>query len=150
MTMWNKCFIRSFAHRLASKVNDEEQERMSIDSFIDVVDLKPENERPDVTTEFAQKCQVRKDSNNNSISSGSEEEDILPETYIQGPKAASKVNGGIKRRISQKLNKDLIKPLIKSCCSDIKQNFKEFLRFDFSHTHIFDQSSNETVLTPDT
>jgi hypothetical protein len=130
--LWNLCFLRSFARRLSSVAKEEIQDTASVDSFIDVVDLKPNDIRP-IT---------------NNSGSGSEDEDILPATFIQGPKSASQ-RGSIKRNVSKKVGRNLIVPLISSCCNDIQQNFKEFLRFDFSNTVIPKDADSETVMTPD-
>jgi hypothetical protein len=142
--------LRSFTHRLASLAIDEKSEQKtatideekadtaSLDSFIDVVDLKPAADQAVLAQELKQ-CQLQERNNN-------DEEDILPETFIQGPKAAS-IPRGLSRQTSQKIERNLIKPLIQSCCTDIQRNFKEFLRFDFSHTPQI--SNQEVVLTPD-
>lgn len=129
--MWNLCFLRSFAHRLSAVAKEEIQETVSVDSFIDVVDLKPN--RPEI----------------HSDSSGSEDDEILPATFMQGPKAASRRGGSIKRVVSQKIEPHQIAPLISSCCNDIQKNFKEFLRFDFSNIEIPKNPDSETVMTPE-
>lgn len=148
LSLWNKCFLRSFAHRLASVAKEEVFDTISVDSFIDVVDLKPEHEKQNLAAEFEERCIVTQDKNNNSESS--DEDEILPATFIQGPKSVSQINGGdLKRRTSQKVGRDLIVPLMQNCCTDIQQNFKEFLRFDFSNAQIFEQKNSETLLTPD-
>lgn len=136
--------MRSFAHRLATvasvdekaeKSEAEKAETSSIDSFIDVVDLKPAAHQQTLAEELKQ-SQLQSRNNN-------EEDEILPETFIQGPKATSTSNG-LTRRTSQKIDRNLITPLIQSCCTDIHQNFKEFLRFDFAHF-----TNQENVLIPE-
>ncbi|KAI6182151.1 hypothetical protein M3Y97_00349300 [Aphelenchoides bicaudatus] len=141
-SLWNSFFVRSFTHRLASVANvskdinkdDEKAETSSIDSFIDVVDLKPDADQKVLNA----KHEMDRANNN--------EDEMLPETYIQGPKATSTP---IHRRTSQKVERNAIQPLIQSCCTDIQNNFKEFLRFDFSHTQNIKQSNQQITLTPD-
>ena len=123
------------------------QETQSIDSFIDVVDLKPETDTKEIS--FEQKFQIDKNNNQKKYLSSSDEDDILPETFIQGPNASSPPTNGIQRRRSHKVEPEHIKPLIASCCTDIRENFKEFLRFDFSNSQLLKSVGDETRLTPD-
>ncbi|KAI6179566.1 hypothetical protein M3Y98_00624000 [Aphelenchoides besseyi] len=134
-SLWKDCFLRSFTHRLATQATAEVGETSSIDSFVDVVDLKPELE------------QKHKIALANRRDSSSSDDDILPATVIQGPLATSP-EISLARRPSTKVSAELIAPLRKSCCE--MHGFKEFLRFDFANSNIFKTIEKPTVFTPKT
>ncbi|KAI6234492.1 hypothetical protein M3Y99_00801200 [Aphelenchoides fujianensis] len=114
------------------------EETSSIDSFVDVVDLKPAEERLLTQRNAIQEA-------NRRASLLSTDEDVLAATVLQGPEATSPQRDLV-RRTSTKATAEQLAPLRERCCSSVADGFKEFLRFDFANTELF--KPTPTLLTP--
>ncbi|CAD5209043.1 unnamed protein product [Bursaphelenchus xylophilus] len=147
--LWANTFLRSFARRLATETEAIESDNTSLDSFVDIVDLKPEQRsRTSSTSSGSSADSVEDRPNPNLLTDRPQinDDDILQATIQMGPEAkiASKK---ILRRTSSKVPIHVVQQLVKPCCSAIKEGFKEFLRIDFANSPLLTEANNQ-MLTP--
>uniref|UniRef100_A0A914D2N4 Checkpoint protein n=1 Tax=Acrobeloides nanus TaxID=290746 RepID=A0A914D2N4_9BILA len=144
--LWNDFFLRSFVRRVGYDLNMS-SESSSVDTLIDVVDLEPMR---DSNSESESPTQGSHDWQDSCSNPDIEFDDSQQGQFNLSMKARlCRTNSGI-------VSDTRLQPILSPCCpssSDMNEEkpYKEFLRFDFSHSNIFaqdlaDSDSKRTVI----